>query len=103
MHYSYNLGERFDRARKIRKFEDEVNAIAGPRQYQTKKLTPCEQYICRVCNGTNQVEETGDLHRSAGIIPCPHMHCVGGIVVAETIEIKRRVRVKAISRRSEDE
>ena len=27
--------------------------------------------ICTRCNGKGQVEEVRDLHRSAGIIPCP--------------------------------
>ncbi len=91
-----NWNEIFKRVKKDQA-EREFTKIHGPRQYKTVKLKPDEWYTCRVCNGTCSYEESADAHRSAGIVPC--YHCVGGLVRTKTVEIPRKVRVKAGSKK----
>ena len=87
--------DSFFKLKKQRKFEKELESLYGPRKYETITI-PRE--VCSVCNGTNKVFESGDLHRSSGIIPCPAYFCEGGYVTKKRVEIKRRIRVKANSR-----
>lgn len=58
----------------------------NPKQYRIQKLPENKWHTCPICHGTGKVEMTGDLHRSAGIIPCTNHNCHGGIVKTETVE-----------------
>lgn len=64
----------------------------GPRVYKTVKLPESEWYRCTHCDGTGKYFEQGDLHRSPGIVPCG---CGDGWVRTKTVEVKRKIRVKA--------
>lgn len=48
-------------------------------------LPPERQTTCPSCEGSGQVMMERDLHRSAGIIPCPNHHCAGGRIISEAI------------------
>ncbi len=47
-------------------------------------------YKCSTCMGTGEVYESGDAHRSAGVIPCPNCH--NGTVKTETISEEENTR-----------
>lgn len=85
-----------DAYRRRRLAEAAFDRLHGPRRFQWKTLRPEQWYKCIACNGTGSVEESGDAHRSAGIVPC--LQCHNGVVKTMKIEIKRRVRVPCGSR-----
>jgi len=59
-------------------------------------LKPKDQYICPTCSGTGSYLEQADAHRSEGWIPCPSLHCRGGVIVSKTVVVSKPVyRVKA--------
>jgi hypothetical protein len=72
--------------------EREFDKLHGRRQYKEVALKPEDWYTCPRCEGTGSYLMSGDAHRSEGIVPCG---CHKGKVVSKTVEIKRRVRVKA--------
>lgn len=87
------LWSRSEDYRKRQAAEAEFDRVHGPRLYKTIQLPEEEWYTCPTCSGAGQYLEQGDLHRSEGIVPC--IHCHKGLRRTKTIEVKRRVRVKA--------
>lgn len=61
------------------------------KQYVVEYLPENEWSKCKVCNGTGRTEMTRDLHRSAGIIPCPNHHCHKGTIKTKTIEFNDEI------------
>jgi hypothetical protein len=52
----------------------------------TERLPPEQWHRCTACQGTGFVRMERDLHRSAGIIPCPNHHCHQGTVRSHTVD-----------------
>ena len=48
------------------------------RSFRTVDLPESKWHRCETCNGTGDVIEVGDAHRSAGLAPCPN--CKDGII-----------------------
>lgn len=76
---------------KKKELPEKVLVKAGTFRY--KELPRKEWYTCKRCNGTGSIEESGDLHRSSGIVPCGKCH--NGIVKVIEVHTKPVYRVKS--------
>lgn len=65
--------------------------------YENRRLPESEWRPCGVCGGTGLYYEQGDLHRSAGMVPCS---CGDGTIRLERVLVEKPVyRVRSGRRR----